>query len=627
MKFRIMTEKEEIIHTQNRRKIPKGMYIPYSNNVINGTRGDDQHSNQSGNLFDSIANSDPDMIERYKLKSLLNSKNIVDDFNKYFIDIISNYETKIEDWQKSSYVKEEDVYKFNTNLAIMYYTDLYNLTQVLGISEKNAKDLLTQINIPQSLTEEGCRQLIKTRLSRNRLLTDSLIKMIKSNYQTFNLSFKESEKLVKILDNDASNHIGIAKIKQFMQDPSILRKFKKGNNYDFRSIGGACMFLSMNPSIQISQHPSKRLSLIFKYDAIVVGHGAGEDVSVNKAVDIHKELDTSNLSKSLSNLINHVESNALIVDNVYVMSLKIIKKTIDKKNTNLNKLNKYLKFLTYSSANFLRTKDVELFNEYSRDVQIELRKYINHIKAKKNPEQSIKDGKSQNWTVEPISTLTQNDLFSITDILRALKKEGFKNIYIGSCNPENISIPNDLAKDPDFKVTRGRASVLLEDTYEDSSIEDLLLEYDILEEYINYELLQEGKITDTLKTIAKRAFEIIKALWKKIIQFFTMIINKIKTIPSKISGNSKEKLKEPIKTGFIQFNGNNAKYIEFKCDNIEDLKTAVNKANQSINDAIKKYEQQENSAIQKLQNMIDRGEFEKKNESCGIFNNINIKFI
>ena len=197
----------------------------------------------------------------------------------------------------------------------------------------------------------------------------------------------------------------------------------------------------------------------------------------------------------------------------------------------------------------------------------------------------------------------------------------------GACNSENISIPNDLAKDPDFKVTRGRASVLLEDSFEDSSIEDLLLEYDILEEYINYELLQEGKITDTLKTIAKRAFEIIKALWKKIIQFFTMIINKIKTIPSKISGNSKEKLKEPIKTGFIQFNGNNAKYIEFKYDNIEDLKTAVNKANQSINDAIKKYEQQENYAIQKLQNMIDRGEFEKKNESCGIFNNIDIKFI
>lgn len=627
MKFRIITEKEEIMHTQNRRMIPKGTYIPNSNNVINGTRGDDQHSNPSGNLFDSIANSDPDMIERYKLKSLLNSKNIVDDFNKYFIDIISNYETKIEDWQKSSYIKEEDVYKFNTNLAIVYYTDLYNLTQVLGISEKNAKDLLTQINIPQSLTEEGCRQLIKTRLSRNRLLTDSLIRMIKSNYQTFNLSLKESEQLVKILDNDASNHIGMAKIKQFMQDPSILRKFKKGNNYDFRSIGGACMFLSMNPSIQISQHPSKRLSLIFKYDAIVVGHGAGEDVSVNKAVDIHKDLDTSNLSKSLSNLINHVETNALNVDNVYVMSLKIIKKTIDKKNTNLNKLNKYLKFLTYSSAKFLKTKDVELFNDYSRDVQTELRKYINHIKAKKNPEQSIKDGKSQNWTIEPISTLTKNDLFSITDILRALKKEGFKNVYIGACNSENISIPNDLAKDPDFKVTRGRASVLLEDSFEDSSIEDLLLEYDILEEYINYELLQEGKITDTLKTIAKRAFEIIKALWKKIIQFFTMIINKIKTIPSKISGNSKEKLKEPIKTGFIQFNGNNAKYIEFKCDNIEDLKTAVNKANQSINDAIKKYEQQENSAIQKLQNMIDRGEFEKKNESCGIFNNIDIKFI
>lgn len=626
--YKIYNEAEERFKNVNRKRMPRSSS---EENIF---------SIPSGNAFESLATSNPELFEKKKLKSLLSSKNIVKDFNDYF--------TKFMDDIRDEYTKEanngtiktlDDTLKFNTVALHGYITDIENLKNLVDnngnrlYNDDEIKRMVNETYIPESLTEEGCRSLIKARLSKNKILTDSLIKMLKANYLQFNLSTEEANSLIDKLNNDSENNKAIGFVKKILDDPSILNKYKIGNNnYDFRPIGGACMFLSNTPGIQITQKPSRKLDLIFKYDAIIVGHGQELESSINNSKEIYDNLNIDDIIKSADRLISIVKNAHKDSTNIIEDANKIKECIIAyKSDNNINRLASDLKDIDNSLISnaskeivFENFKDLNEFRKSFSSLRNAIHKPEFIIKARNNPEQAIKDGKSQNWTQEPISTLSHSNMTSVIDILRALKSEGFKNIYVGSCNPGGIRIPKDLKDDPDFKVTYGTASVFMESYLSNYTLDELQSElYEIYNEIDNC-VITEGRISDFLKSLVKKAIKILYEIWSRVVDFFKFIFDKIREIFSKKLGSvESEKLKKPVKIGVVSFNGDSAKYSEVECSSPEEIKSNISKANDSINQAIRKYKTIENNAIKRIENVINSGKIknskEIKQESFNIF--------
>ena len=246
--------------------------------------------------------------------------------------------------------------------------------------------------------------------------------------------------------------------------------------------------------------------------------------------------------------------------------------------------------------------------------------------SRKNPKQAIKDGASANWTIQPISTITQSNLTRVIDIVRALKAEGFKNILISSCNPGGIELPKDIRNSSDFKVTYSTTSILKED-YVDPEFEDMY----ILEEYLNtlsielnspyrnmsinelydeYDLLctqypiNEGLI-DKLKEYAMKAWQIIVELWKRLIGIIKTLIQKIKELfAKKFSKNSNTKFEHSIDIHCITLSGDKATIVKQKAITPLDIEKAFSSSNRSLEYAIQYHAKREMQYMKKYNDII-----------------------
>ena len=470
----------------------------------------------SGNAFESIARTNRELFNTKRLKLIQSSKNIVHDFNAYLSAMTTIGSPKLDDIKTAN-----DIYAFNTTLYSALVNKYNEFTLLMDMSPAEAKRAIAEAYIPESLTESGCKKLISIRLDRNRLLIDTLTKMLKSNYAMLGLSSAEAASLIEELNNEETDNKAIGQVKAILKDPKILNKFKLGNNnYDFRPIGGAVIFLSSDPSIQFSQHPSKRLMDIFKYDAIVTAHG------------------------------HH------------------------------------------------------------------------------SPIPSIR-GKSRRWAIQPVDTLTKSKLTHMDDVLRALKKEGFKNVYIGACNPKDDPIPDDIKRDLKFNVHMGRSSVYLENDITDSDEYRSLLEmetelseiddiygydsmslqelYNEMDLFINNEVMHEG-VVDTLKNIASKAVQFIVSIWKRIVGFFKDIFAKgIDFIRNKFGIKIGSRIKKPIKTSVIEFKGNSAEVKEYNCNTPDDIKNVYKASNNTIIKAIQAFRSKETDHIARLEAYVNSG--------------------
>lgn len=672
----LLHEEVEKFRTQNKRRVNDRETAKLDQNQAQ------QLSLASGNYFESLAKTNPELFSKAKLLQIKSSENIVDAFNKYLDAIMTEENARaakfVEDHSMELMSGDEEAlnkyyYSFNTAVFTGMSQDAQKLMMLEGLSEDEAQRAINEMWIPESLTEEGCRTLINIRIKNNRLLTDSLTKMLKTNYTALGISEAEAAGLISELADDNTNHQAIGKIKEFLQDPKKLEKFKLGkNNYDFRPIGGGVLFLSEDPSIQFSQHPSKNLARIFQYDAIVVGHGNYEENSASaSAKDIKAGMGPvrKELIDSISDMRKLIKST--FEDNEFAQELlkdEATKKNIEEFFSELDDLEKVAKDLTKEDI------DIKDLARGCNDVKASLVKItkrgptpdelkaitraynatsaiVNRAIAIKDPKQAMKDGSSTEWSVQPIDTLTTSDNSRMIDILNALKKEGFKNVFIGACNPGNVSLPKYIKDDKEFKVSMGSASVYLEMSKMDDPI---YRDYTILEnrlydlarlsgspfeyytlnelyaemENTRVEALNEGAL-DALKALGKKAIQLIIELWHRLVGFLKGLYSKIKEFVMKRFGkHSNAKLKSSIEIPVIAISSGKAMVSKVNGNTPEELSGAIIKANSSISNYIDKTSNTEASYIKKLQALIDSGKLKKKaevHESSGIFDAV--KFI
>ncbi len=631
-----------------------------------------QISLASGNFFESLAKTNPEAFNTAKIKQLKASENLVKDFCDYLNWLYDSQMETVDEFiakhPKYEEIKDENnlfLSTFNTTIAQAMRIDEQILLSK-GLSEKEVKKTLFSEYIPDNLDEEGIQRILNLRIRNNKVLTDSLTKMIKMNYKIFELTEAEASSLIEELEDDETNSEGIAKIKEAFKNPKILDQFRMGNNFDFRSIGGACIFLSNNDSIRFSQHPSKNLSRIFKYDAIIVGHGDEiKDSSISKAMEIgDKKLAT----KSAKDAIQYTdELNALIdkdlaagrynsfdsqinfmafkqkLNTIYKLLNKVTDDNLDELTELTNDIMKSIELMVIHLSDILQNKkEVEALAR----IRVCAKKINSYVKARNNPKQAMRDGRSRDWTVQPINTLQASGLNTVVDILRQLKKEGFKKIFVGACNPGGIRLPKDLTNDKDFSVYYGTANIYLESIYEfpeyqsilemecildsaldrygrhykDMSVGELYMEYARLTESV----ITEGKITDKLKIIAKRAWEINTTIWRKVVEFIKKVLA---TIIEKLSKKFSKagKMKEPIKTSYIEIKNDKPVVTEVTISNTQELNKIVRDRIINLQNWAKKTLSEQDRINSKLQNELNKRKLSSTDSSVkesSFFDNI-----
>ena len=540
-----------------------------------------KYSYYSGNMFESLASTNPELFETKKLEQIMQSKNAVIEFNDYVFDAMSKDMDRYVDFVKKNHKNKNFEKRFMSDYNQSIYTLIINDINELqkdGVSSQEITRFITSSYLPEGLSEEGVKRLIRIRILNNQLLINSLLKMLEDNYTLLNISALEAEKLSKGLKSDKSGNT-IAEIINMMKNPKTLRSFKDGDNYDFRPVGGAYMFIAHGLENE-GAHPSKYLNYMFKYDAIVITHGSETPRSrLNNPISAFILNTNRDTIHDIMTIIKAYSSAPYYKKNYKELCKKsrnIYNKLEDiysNENINRNDLRsvgeEISEFMDYLVNLYNETNDDAIFDYHSK-----LDFMYQGIYSKDHIVQNMIDGKSSDWTIRPINTLKKKNLTHVIDVVRALKDEGFKNVMLIVCNPGSIRLPLDIKLDPGFSVTMGTYSVLKES-------------YSIHE-----------NIIDSIKTATVN----IRSYVNDIVTKYNSILEDIKDKCELMFGRIRKSFNSSIDINIIELDGDKAKFKNIACKNYIQLERLVTNANRSIEKRIKELIKDSSNAVSMTKN-------------------------
>ena len=255
-----------------------------------------------------------------------------------------------------------------------------------------------------------------------------------------------------------------------------------------------------------------------------------------------------------------------------------------------------------------------------------LRDYLTSKSKIKEGEKSTKS----RWTIQPVDTLTKRNITDVNELLYTLRDEGFKNVILTACNPGSINLPDDLKKDPNFKVTHGTFSVYKE-SYEPTddidkqftiiesrldrmayecgivlneatTLSDLYNEYTELCNTNSTIYLHEG-VGDFLKSLAHKAIEIVITIWKTIVKVAKNVWKAIKEffVGKPTEKKTENKLDKPIEISVIEANNNHATLVKKKVNSLDEAKNIIAGATRKISQAIDRISNEETTNMKRLE--------------------------
>ena len=608
----------------------------------------------SGNIFESLARTNPELFNREKLKLIESSQNIVKDFNEYMTIIFGKDLDRLESFIKSieneTNNREIDS-RFRANFNIVLYRALYsdyNMLKDKGMKDDDIYNTLLTNYLPEVNDENQLRSVIKLRLDNNKCLSDSLNTMLKQNYKLLNLTKAEAASLCEKLNDDKSNDEAMKKLKEIFSDKKLLDKFRSnGKNYDFRSIGGAYVILSDSYDIQSEHVASKIMHYIFKYDCIVCSHGGTVQTAIDTPSNIkYKDRDKEVHAKDIANSKITDMTGIVTIRQVFNRWLGYIDDDNDKKILyDCYSLIKAIYNDNHKAIGDMNVRDMceyyinniknilsRKYNEINDDDFAEVINAISDMgvmyEARKDPKSAFRDNRAKDWVCQPVNTLTKSYLEQVVDILRTLKKEGFKNVLLQDCNPSGITLPRDIRNDKDFNVRYALTDHLKENSLIiNNAIEEMSILEESLDKYSKilnspysfctlYELQDEyGKVMnkidslnegfiDKLKEFCKKAVQIVIEIWKRLIGFIKNLFINIKD--RLFHGLKGQKIKKPIKVSTISISGNKAHLEEKECKTMEEVIQTVENSTKSIKNCIETHMKREVECMKKYDAILDR---------------------
>ena len=251
------------------------------------------------------------------------------------------------------------------------------------------------------------------------------------------------------------------------------------------------------------------------------------------------------------------------------------------------------------------------------------------------------------WFIQPVNTLHHGVFSDMNDLIKALIDEGFKKIFIMSCNPGHHELDPEIKKRKGVIINHAMNSLLAEsavseypeyspllnesfdvdnpidmaeyyihethkhlyqvcnecgiDYLDDVYLNECLTQYDSICD----ELMNEGigdvakKAWTTVVNAIKKAIGFVVALIKKILEFFSNILKKIKNFFTKLFDKKDriDELSKPVNTKFILVESASMKSFTFK--NWSEMQKAAVASCEKIAARINKLEKEQTDNLKK----------------------------
>ena len=567
-----------------------------------------------------------------------------------------------------------------TRLLTMSSDALFELLERYDFSEAELKRTIVENAFSDSDDPNKIRDIIQARITYSNVIVQMFKQMLQQNYKILGITEKEASLLAeRISSGDVDEEkAGIVAIKDIIE--SKAEQFHKKDMYDLRPIGGGCIFYTSQDlgAIKADTVFRRMIQLAMTHDAIVVAHGSNK----TKAGIAEKVLSTQIIAPNFKKTYQKAKLNAITqmgisfgksdaeqyqdyvraskkakwsaeklaeFQNTVVSAQKALKVAIDagdesliqsiiSANENVNQ--KFKKIAETSEKAIAEYKEME--DQIKRGERVVLSEWIAAFDAINSADDAInkaldkynevlrKYKDSTYWGCQPVKTLKGGPFTDMNKLVAQLIKEGFKNIYIMSCNPGSHELDPKILATPGIKIHHAVHSILSEnveyvydtdDSFNEAynTIDEATTELEVYESMystasneFSSEFLTEAGSVSSIWTKVK---EWIKTAIKKVINFFKTVFEKIKNCIDRIKNffkNRKGKLTKKVDTGVIRGDG---KVEKFNFDDYEELKKKTEAACDELTKMIHKYEQESIKGMQEAEKYADQQSKKAVNES------------
>lgn len=559
---------------------------------------------------------------------------------------------------------------------------LFELQERYDFSESELKRSIVENAFSDSDDPNKIRDIIQARITYSNVIVQMFKQMLQQNYKILGITELEASLLAeRISSGDADEEkAGIVAVKDIIE--SKAEQFHKKDMYDLRPIGGGCIFYTSQDlgAIKADTVFRRMIQLAMTHDAVVVAHGSNqtkkglaEKVLATQIIapTFKKTFHLGKLSANTVLGFSFGKSDAEIYQD-YVRASKKAQWSAEKLTEFQNKVVSAQKALKAAidagdesliqsiiSANENVNQKFEKLVRTSEDAIAEYKEFEDQIKRGDRPtlvewktafeainsaddainkaldkynEVLRKYKDSTYWGCQPVKTLKGGPFTDMNKLVAQLIKEGFKNIYIMSCNPGSHELDPKILATPGVKIHHAVHSILSENTEYMYDNDDSFIEsyntineatteleayesmYNTASDEFSSEFLTEAGSVSSIWTKVK---EWIKTAIKKVINFFKTVFEKIKNFIDRIKNffkNRKGKLTKKVDTGVIRGDG---KVEKFNFDDYEELKKKTEAACDELTKMIHKYEQESIKGMQEAEKYADQQSKKAVNESIG----------
>lgn len=557
---------------------------------------------------------------------------------------------------------------------------LFELQERYDFSEAELKRTIVENAFSDSDDPNKIRDIIQARITYSNVIVQMFKQMLQQNYKILGITEREASLLVeRISSGDADEEkAGIVAVKDIIE--SKAEQFHKKDMYDLRPIGGGCIFYTSQDlgAIKADTVFRRMIQLAMTHDAVVVAHGSNQ----TKKGLAEKVLATQIIAPTFKKTFHLGKLNATTVLGFsfgksdaeiyqdYVRASKKAQWSAEKLTEFQNKVVSAQKALKAAidagdesliqsiiSANENVNQKFEKLVRTSEDAISEYKEYEDQIKRGDRPtlvewkaafeainsaddainkaldkynEVLRKYKDSTYWGCQPVKTLKGGPFTDMNKLVAQLIKEGFKNIYIMSCNPGSHELDPKILATPGVKIHHVVHSILSEnveyvydndDSFSEAynTINEVTTELEVYEsmystasnEFSSEFLTEAGSVS----SIWAKVKEWIKTAIKKVINFFKTVFEKIKNFIDRVKNffkNRKGKLTKKVDTGVIRGDG---KVEKFNFDDYEELKKKTEAACDELTKMIHKYEQESIKGMQEAEKYADQQSKKAVNES------------
>lgn len=568
-----------------------------------------------------------------------------------------------------------------TRLLTMSSDALFELMERYDFSEAELKRTIVENAFSDSDDPNKIRDIIQARITYSNVIVQMFKQMLQQNYKILGITEREASLLAeRISSGDADEEkAGIVAIKDIIENKA--EQFHKKDMYDLRPIGGGCIFYTskdLGAIVKADTTFRRLIQLAMTHDAIVVAHGSNK----TKAGIAEKVLSTQIIAPNFKKTYQKAKLNAITqmgisfgksdaeqyqdyvraskkakwsaeklaeFQNTVVSAQKALKAAIDagdesliqsiiSANENVNQ--KFKKIAETSEKAIAEYKEME--DQIKRGERVVLSEWIAAFDAINSADDAInkaldkynevlkKYKDSTYWGCQPVKTLKGGPFTDMNKLVAQLIKEGFKNIYIMSCNPGSHELDPKILATPGIKIHHAVHSILSEnveyvydtdDSFSEAynTIDEATTELEVYESMYSTASNEFGSefLTEagSISSIWTKVKEWIKTAIKKVINFFKTVFEKIKNFIDRVKNffkNRKGKLTKKVDTGVIRGDG---KVEKFNFDDYEELKKKTEAACDELTKMIHKYEQKSIKGMQEAEKYADQQSKKAVNES------------